>query len=121
MRVFFTVAQPFANHNGGMLAFGPDGYLYVGLGDGGGGGDPQDNAPEPRQQARQDPAHRRRRATRPPPPGNVAGGDPDVWHYGLRNPWRFCFDRATGDLYIGDVGQNALEEIDVAAGGRRAA
>jgi glucose/arabinose dehydrogenase len=116
VRVFFTVDQPFANHNGGMLAFGPDGYLYVGLGDGGSAGDPQDNA-----QGLDTKLGKILRidvdAYPTPPPGNVAGGDPDVWDWGLRNPWRFSFDRATGDLYIGDVGQNALEEIDVEPAG----
>jgi glucose/arabinose dehydrogenase len=116
VRVFFTVDQPFANHNGGMLAFGPDGYLYVGLGDGGSAGDPQDNA-----QSLDTKLGKILRidvdAYPTPPPGNVAGGDPDVWDWGLRNPWRFSFDRATGDLYIGDVGQNALEEIDVEPAG----
>ena len=116
IRGFFTVAQPFANHNGGMLAFGPDGFLYVGLGDGGAGGDPQDNA--------QNPATKLGKILRidvdaypTPPPGNAPGGDPDVLHRGLRNPWRFSFDRATGDLYVGDVGQNRLEEIDVVPAG----
>jgi len=117
VRRFFTVAQPFPNHNGGMLAFGPDGYLYVGLGDGGAGGDPQNNG--------QDLDTKLGKILRidvdaypTAPPGNVAGGDPDIWAYGLRNPWRFSFDRATGDLYIGDVGQNLLEEIDVAPAGQ---
>ena len=116
VRRFFTVDQPFANHNGGMLAFGPDGYLYVGLGDGGAAGDPQNNAQNPnvklgkilRIDVDAYPA---------PPPGNAADGDPDVLHRGLRNPWRFAFDRATGDLFIGDVGQNRFEEIDVAQAG----
>ncbi|MBY0278657.1 PQQ-dependent sugar dehydrogenase [Candidatus Binatia bacterium] len=116
VRRFFTVAQPYANHNGGMLAFGPDGFLHVGLGDGGSAGDPQNNA--------QNPDVKLGKILRidvdaypTPPPGNVAGGDPDVLHRGLRNPWRFSFDRATGDLYVGDVGQNQLEEIDVAPAG----
>jgi glucose/arabinose dehydrogenase len=113
-------AQPdFApNHNGGMLAFGPDGYLYVGLGDGGGGGDPQSNG--------QDRAALLGKLLRldvngdapyaiPPDNPWPDGGDearPEVWAYGLRNPWRFSFDRANGDLYIGDVGQNIYEEIN---------
>jgi glucose/arabinose dehydrogenase len=116
VRRFFTIDQPFANHNGGMLAFGPDGNLHVGTGDGGAAGDPQNNA--------QNLDSKLGKILRidvdsypTPPPGNVAGGDPDVWHYGLRNPWRFSFDRATGDLYLGDVGQGVLEEIDVAAAG----
>lgn len=116
VRGFFTVVQPYANHNGGMLAFGPDGYLHVGLGDGGAAGDPQNNA--------QNLAVKLGKILRidvdghpAPPPGNAQGGDPDVLHWGLRNPWRFSFDRATGDLYVGDVGQNRLEEIDVAPAG----
>ena len=117
VRTFFVVEQPFANHNGGMLAFGPDGYLYVGLGDGGAGGDPQDNA-----QSLDTKLGKLLRmdvdAYPEPPPGNLAGGDPDLWAFGLRNPWRFSFDRATRDLYIADVGQNALEEINVAPAGQ---
>jgi glucose/arabinose dehydrogenase len=119
-RVFFTVTQPFANHNGGMVAFGPDGLLYIGLGDGGGGGDPSNNA--------QNLATKLGKILRidvdaypAAPAGNVAGGDPDVWDFGLRNPFRFSFDRGTGDLYIGDVGQNRFEEIDLeprGSGGR---
>lgn len=116
VRRFFTVEQPFPNHNGGMLAFGPDGYLYVGLGDGGAAGDPQDNGQNP--DVKLGKILRIDVDTYPtPPPGNAPGGDPDVWALGLRNPWRFSFDRQTGDLYIGDVGQNALEEIDVAPSG----
>ena len=119
-RILLAVEQPFANHNGGMVAFGPDGFLYIGLGDGGGGGDPQGNAQRVSTKLgkilRIDPANHPT-----PPPGNLPGGDPDVWDYGLRNPFRFSFDRATGALYIGDVGQNAFEEIDVepAGSGRR--
>ena len=101
-------APAFANHNGGMLAFGPDGYLYVGIGDGGGAGDPlttaQDAAALLGKMLRLDvdaPAGTR-------PAGQPVRRRPEVWAYGLRNPWRFSFDRATGDLYIGDVGQNAL-------------
>jgi glucose/arabinose dehydrogenase len=116
-RVFFTVEQPFANHNGGMLAFGPDGLLYLGLGDGGSAGDPNNNGQSIttklgkilRIDVDRYPA---------PPAGNLQGGDPDIWDYGLRNPWRFSFDRATGDLFIGDVGQNAFEEIDIEPAGQ---
>ncbi len=122
-------AQPdFApNHNGGMLAFGPDGYLYVGLGDGGGGGDPQANG-----QKRSTLLGKLLRLdvsgdapytipSNNPWPNGDDQARPEIWAYGLRNPWRFSFDRATGDLYIGDVGQNTYEEIDFqpagAAGG----
>ena len=110
-RILRTIEQPAANHNGGMLAFGQDGYLYIALGDGGGAGDPDGNG--------QDLQSRLGKILRidvdgdSAPPGNLAGADPDVWDFGLRNPFRFSFDRLTGDLYIGDVGQNAYEEVDV--------
>jgi glucose/arabinose dehydrogenase len=117
-RRLLTVDQPFSNHNGGMIAFGPDGYLYFGLGDGGSGGDPlgtgQDRSDLLGSLLRLDVSGP---AGYVIPPGNpYAGGGanrPELWNYGLRNPWRFSFDRETGDLYIGDVGQNAHEEIDV--------
>ncbi len=110
-RVFFTVAQPFPNHNGGMLAFGPDGLLYLGLGDGGSGGDPMNNGQ--RLDTKLGKILRVDVDAYPtPPPGNLSGGDPDIWDFGFRNPYRFSFDRGTGDLYVGDVGQNAFEEID---------
>ena len=116
-----TVPQPFANHNGGQLAFSPvDGCLYIGLGDGGSGNDPQNNA--------QNKAHLLgkilRIGTEPAngesyaiPTNNPFVGDPsyrpEIWALGVRNPWRFSFDRLTGDLYIADVGQSAWEEINV--------
>jgi len=114
-RMLLTVDQPAANHNGGMIAFGPDGYLYVGLGDGGGAGDPHATGQDPeallgsilRIDVEGDPY-----AIPPDNPYATGGGAPEVWAKGLRNPWRFSFD---GDLiYIGDVGQDAWEEIDVA-------
>jgi hypothetical protein len=114
--VIFTVDQPATNHNGGMLTFGPDGYLYAGLGDGGGGNDQYGNAQNPMTPLG---ALLRLDVDRPFPhiapgnPYNGTNGDLRVWAIGLRNPWRFSFDRATGDLYIGDVGQDAWEEIDV--------
>ncbi|MBM4266939.1 MAG: PQQ-dependent sugar dehydrogenase [Deltaproteobacteria bacterium] len=119
VRILFTVEQPFPNHNGGMLAFGPDGLLYVGLGDGGDGGDPGGTAQDPTEKLGS--LVRIDVDTHPTPPvGNFPGGDPDVFAIGLRNPWRFSFDRATGDLYIGDVGQNLYEEIDVTPAGATA-
>jgi glucose/arabinose dehydrogenase len=112
LRNLLTVPHPsFANHNGGQLAFGPDGRLYAGTGDGGSGGDPNGNG--------QNTASLLGKLLRldvdtpaTPVPGNLLGA---VYHYGLRNPWRFSFDRLTGDLYIGDVGQSAREEIDFQA------
>ena len=105
------IDQPFRNHNGGVLAFGPDGYLYAGLGDGGGAGDPQENAENTNvllgKILRLDVDSADPYAI---PADNPFGNE--VWAYGLRNPWRFSFDRSTGDLYIGDVGQNQWEEID---------
>ena len=116
-----TVAHPnFSNHNGGMLAFGPDGCLYAGVGDGGGGGDPNNNGQNTN--TRLGKLLRMNPVTGGPCVNNntfnpfVGGGAPEVWSFGLRNPWRFSFDRQTGDLYIGDVGEDAREEIDVAVG-----
>jgi glucose/arabinose dehydrogenase len=121
--VWLTVPQPFANHNGGMIAFGPDGHLYVGLGDGGSGGDPDGNGQDPntllgsilRLNVRYDASEVRDTAYGIPednPFFSVRGKRSEIWAYGLRNPWRFSFDRETGDLWIGDVGQSAWEEID---------
>lgn len=115
--VLLTIAQPYRNHNGGQIAFGPDGYLYIGMGDGGSQDDPQNNG--------QNPDALLGKILRI----DVDGGEPyaipadnpyvdddryrnEIWAMGLRNPWRFSFDRVTGDLYIADVGQNAWEEID---------
>jgi uncharacterized protein (TIGR03437 family) len=116
--VLLNIAQPFPNHNGGQLRFGPDGYLYIGMGDGGSAGDPMNNAQNRnsllgkllRIDVESDPG----RVRIPPdnPFVNVSGARPEIWAYGLRNPWRFSFDRATGDLFIGDVGQDRWEEID---------
>ena len=118
-REVLYVAQPFSNHNGGQLAFGPDGYLYVGLGDGGSGGDPNGNG-----QSLSTLLWKILRISPRPSGGKPYGISPDnpfvgeadarpeIWAYGLRNPWRFSFDLKTGDLWIGDVGQDAWEEID---------
>ena len=118
-RLVMAVSHPDGNHNGGQLAFGPDGYLYAATGDGGAANDPENEAAWPGSLLgkilRIDP---RDGAA---PPGNPFGGN-QVWAYGLRNPWRFSFDRATGDLVIADVGQGVKEEIDwapAAAGGGR--
>jgi glucose/arabinose dehydrogenase len=122
-REVLTVDQPYSNHNGGHLAFGPDGYLYVGLGDGGSGGDPEDNAQDLGtllgKMLRIDPQPGNGRGYRIPPDNPFVGRDgarPEIWAFGLRNPWRYSFDSDTGDLWIGDVGQDAREEIDVQAG-----
>lgn len=128
-----VVTQDFSNHNGGDIHFGPDGYLYIGMGDGGSGGDPNNRA--------QDLGELLGKMLRidvdgTPAPGAVlcgqvqnygvpannpfvgsAGACDEIWAYGLRNPWRFSFDRSNGDMFIGDVGQNAWEEIDFQPGG----
>ena len=110
------IAQPFVNHNGGDLAFGPDGYLYIGMGDGGGAGDPQGNGQKLTTLLGKLLRIDVNQSAYAIPPDNPFMDRPDalpeIWAYGLRNPWRFSFDRATGDLYMGDVGQNAYEEID---------
>ena len=124
-REVLTVDQPFENHNGGQLAFGPDGLLYIGLGDGGSGGDPNRNALNLSTRLgkilRIDPASAGGEPFTTPadnPFVGTAGADPTIWSYGLRNPWRFSFDPVNGDLWIADVGQNQFEEIDhVAATG----
>ena len=114
--ILLTIDQPFSNHNGGDLAFGPDGYLYIGMGDGGSGGDPGNRA--------QDITNLLGKMLRidvdngspySSPPSNpyvgITGAD-EIWSSGLRNPWRFSFDRLTNDMWIADVGQGAWEEID---------
>jgi glucose/arabinose dehydrogenase len=101
-RLLLNVDQPYANHNGGNLVFGPDGFLYVGLGDGGSGGDPENRA----QNMSSLLGKMLRLDVRRP------GSQPEIVGLGLRNPWRYSFDRLTGDLYIGDVGQSDVEEVD---------
>ncbi len=121
-RVLLRISQPFRNHNGGLNLFGPDGMLYIGMGDGGSGGDPMNNgqrldtllgkllrlnvdADSPYGVPRDNPFVGR------------SGARGEIWAYGLRNPWRFSFDRATGRLFLADVGQNRYEEIDLIAKG----
>jgi glucose/arabinose dehydrogenase len=129
-----VIAQPFSNHNGGQLAFGPDGYLYVGMGDGGSGDDPDDRAQNPNELL-----GKMLRVDVNVPDGHATGyqipadnpfvvsgrpiaARPEIWAFGLRNPWRFNFDDpargGTGALLIGDVGQNAFEEVDYEPAGR---
>ena len=119
--VLLAEDQPFSNHKGGQITFGPDGFLYIGLGDGGSGGDPGDRA-----QRLDEPLGSILRIDIAGPsatgaPYSVPADNPfaqtpnarsEIWSYGLRNPWRFSFDRATGDLFIGDVGQNEWEEVN---------
>ncbi|MBI5639972.1 MAG: PQQ-dependent sugar dehydrogenase [Nitrospirae bacterium] len=117
--IVLTVEQPFANHNGGQLAFGPDGYLYIGMGDGGSAGDPHNHAQNPSsllgKMLRIDVESGKRPYAIPQdnPFIETKGYRPEIWATGLRNPWRFSFDRKTGDLYIADVGQDRYEEINI--------
>ena len=130
-RQILQVKQPYSNHNGGQIAFGPDGYLYVGLGDGGSGGDPGGRAQNPAELL----GKMLRLDVDAPDPGagteysipadnpfrGRTGYRPEIWALGLRNPWRYSFDATTGDLYIADVGQNLWEEVDfepAGSGGR---
>ncbi len=119
--ILLSVPDPFRNHNGGLVAFGPDGYLYVGFGDGGASGDPEENAEDPsallgkilRIDIDRPDAGQPYGIPADNPFADGVDGAPEVWAYGLRNPWRFSFDRETGDLWIADVGQNAREEVNV--------
>lgn len=120
------IAQPYSNHNGGLVAFGPDGKLYVGMGDGGGGGDPNETGQDPMQllgkMLRLDVD-----GTRPYtiPAGNPyvgrTDGRPEIWAMGLRNPWRFSWDRQASLLFVADVGQNRLEEVNAVPAGQAGA
>ncbi|MBL7826545.1 MAG: PQQ-dependent sugar dehydrogenase, partial [Saprospiraceae bacterium] len=115
-----SAAQPYNNHNGGCIKFGPDGYLYIGLGDGGSGGDPQNNGQKKAtflgKILRIDVNNSAPGAPYVVPADNPFVGQtdflPEIWSFGWRNPWRFSFDRQTGDMWIADVGQNAREEVD---------
>jgi len=120
--VLFKIDQPYANHNGGQLAFGLDGYLYIAMGDGGSANDPLNNGQTLStplgKLLRIDVDHGSPYAIPTDNPFiNQSGTDPRIWDLGLRNPWRFSFDDKTGDLYIGDVGQDEYEEIDFEAAG----
>jgi uncharacterized protein (TIGR03437 family) len=116
--IILSIVQPYANHNGGQLQFGPDGYLYLGMGDGGSGGDPQNNAQRGNallgKMLRIDTESGRSPYGVPATNPFVNRPDyrPEIWATGLRNPWRFSFDRETGDLWIADVGQNRAEEVN---------
>ncbi len=117
-REVFALDQPFSNHNGGNIAFGPDGYLYLGLGDGGAAGDPDDRGQDRTdllgKMLRIDPVEGGTPYGVPEdnPYADGTDGRPEIWITGVRNPWRWSFDALTGDLWIGDVGQNEVEEID---------
>jgi glucose/arabinose dehydrogenase len=117
--VLLTIQQPYENHNGGMIEFGPDGYLYIGMGDGGSGNDPGNRAQNLEELLGK---MLRIDVDRPqtPPPDNPFVGAPgrdEIYAYGFRNPWRFSFDRLTGELYVADVGQSSREEIDIVTRG----
>ena len=124
MRTVMVIDQPYANHNGGDVDIGPDGMLYIGMGDGGSGGDPERRALDLTSPLgkllRVDPAPSQDLGYTIPPDNPFVGSDVEgargeIWSIGLRNPWRYAFDSLTGDLWIADVGQDATEEVDVAA------
>lgn len=125
--VLLEVAQPFENHNGGQIAFGPDGYLYIALGDGGSGGDPQGNGQNRATLLGKilrididSPSSSLNYGIPPDNPfvGNTEGFREEIYAYGLRNPWRFSFDLTTGRLWVADVGQDRMEEIDIVEKGK---
>lgn len=121
-QVLMEIDQPYGNHNGGQISFGPDGYVYIGLGDGGSGGDPEENGQDRTTLLGSiiridvdNPSNGRQYGIPSDNPfaGNAEGYREEIWAYGLRNPWRFSWDAETGQMWTGDVGQNAYEEIDV--------
>jgi hypothetical protein len=120
-RQLLTLAHPAGNHNGGHIAFGPDGYLYIAIGDGGGARDPNNNGQNLNVLLGKLLRIDVNATTYAVPPSNPfvgqSGRRPEIWAYGLRNPWRFSFDRTTGDLVIGDVGEDQWEEVDVEPAG----
>jgi glucose/arabinose dehydrogenase len=124
--ILLEIGQPFGNHNGGQVAFGPDGYLYIGMGDGGSGGDPQNNSQDLTNllgaMLRIDVDNMENGQNYSIPADNPFANNQDgyreeIYAYGLRNPWRFSFDAENGDLWTGDVGQNRLEEINIVENG----
>lgn len=123
--VILRIEQPYTGHNGGSLVFGPDGYLYIGMGDGGSAFDPHHNGQNPltllgamlRIDVDNPSDGKLYGVPEDNPFANGVEGAPEVWLYGLRNPWRFSFDRETGDMFIGDVGQDNIEEIDYVPAG----
>ena len=125
--ILLQIPQPFGNHKGGELVFGPDGMLYLGLGDGGSEGDPNGNGQDVTNNLlasiiRIDVRNASKDHPYAIPPDNPfasgSGGRPETWAYGLRNPWRFSFDSRTGELWAGDVGQNTYEEVDIVQAGK---
>jgi len=121
-KLILRIVQPYTNHNGGLVMFGPDGMLYIGMGDGGSGGDPENRAQNPDsllgKLLRIDVDHGDPYAIPASNPFAAGGGAPEIWALGLRNPWRYAFDRTPGLLYIADVGQNLWEEVSVAPAGQ---